>query len=475
MGINFGDLKPIEEINVMEPVAKAAAISSKAINEGLLHIEQSAKEEAGAMKLIAEEMYKSGKVDFAGNDAKYFKEAYNGHKQKLINELKKYGSVQAFLNNGGYEKIAEFKQGLDNDPTYHRGVQNKLMKTLIEEYMKKGLPESEMDFGIDANGNPNSYSNFINGKSDIIDFKGVYNQTLLKLDSFAVHGKNKENTLFSDEDLRLTMKQAHYSDTQIEKAIQLNRNMLKETGGKLGFIAQLGDPNYGIREAQIQKDKEIAAATRASKEAMNTANNETKKQIADLKASNRAYELQLQGAEKDDAKKWESFKGMGKPTNIAGKTYNVIKVSDFDEPQKLGLFDTEYFKKNKRGQENSVGESAYRKDSNKYERVRFLTSGKYINPEGKEIDVNSYEYEVDPQNSFFDPEGYKWHIAVQKLDEDGDPIGEKQIISQNSTTMKNAGARSNVMTSYRKDKKYWQSVTPANNIDSNKKVREEPK
>jgi hypothetical protein len=74
--INFGDTKGLQDIEVNEPIAKAQAIGFAALQKGIEYIDRSAKEESAAMKEIADEMYKSGKVDFMGKDITEFKNKY---------------------------------------------------------------------------------------------------------------------------------------------------------------------------------------------------------------------------------------------------------------------------------------------------------------------------------------------------------------------------------------------------------------
>lgn len=235
--INFGDLSPIAGANITEPVSKGKSIAMQAFKEGVMSIEKGIQEESAAMKAVADELYKSGKVDFMGKDVKEFAGFYKNKKKELVEALKPFSSVQAFLNNGGYDKIAEFKNEIENSDAYRAGVQNKLQYETIRALQAKGLSKFKFEDG-------KGLQNWLNGNSDI-GFMGTYNHDQIDPTKWVINKEAEYDEGYSEQELRSLLKTSNYSPEDIETAVAAQKS-----NGNL-FLKSMKDPNWGLKKAQL--------------------------------------------------------------------------------------------------------------------------------------------------------------------------------------------------------------------------------
>ncbi len=278
--INFADLTPIAGANITEPVSKGRSIALSAFKEGMQSLEKSIADESQAMRAVADELYKSGKVDFMGGDISAFKNRYSEEKAKLVNELKGFSSVQAFLNNGGYEKIAEFKNNLETSEEYQRGVQNKLQFETIRALQAKGYSKFKFEEGQELD-------KWLSGESNVLGFKGMYNHDPIDPKRFQI-GKGKEQVYAKPEEVREYMKVANYSEEDIKSAEEMARQN--------SFIKIDFDETAAIRQAQLENTIENTASLKQAR--IDKKNYDDA--ILKLKQSASAYKQQVIASNWDD-------------------------------------------------------------------------------------------------------------------------------------------------------------------------------
>ena len=234
--INFSDLSNVANKNVTQPVANAKQIGYQMMEKSLQSMESSIKEEAAATRIVMDELLKSGKVEFMGGSRAKFQEEYKKQKQELLNKMKNFSSIQGFLNNGGYEHIADFKNNLENSDAYQTGIVSRIQQGVIEHMLKNG---KEVKFE-----EPDAYAKWLKGERDTPGYAGIYNsKDIDPKDLILSKGETEEK--WTDEALTEYLKSNDYSPERIKKAVEAS-NL---TGG---FTRVMKDEILAFKREQLE-------------------------------------------------------------------------------------------------------------------------------------------------------------------------------------------------------------------------------
>jgi len=371
--INFGDTESIAKVNVSEPIGEANKIAHDSIMQGLASIEKSAMEESMAMKQVAEEMYKTGKVDFMGGDVEAFKKKYKTLKSELVNELRHYGSVQQFLTNGGYDKIAEFKQNVETSDEYKNGIINKMHYNIVNNALASGRTKIKY-------GDNGGIENWLAGKGNI-DFKGFYNENPVDPRKWVIDEHSDKTTHYSTDEIAQRMKLENYHPDDIKAVVESETKAPTKT-----FFKTIRDD---IKYAQIAAIKENKEADRQNKI--------TIQQMKD------ANDIQV-AAMRTDSKNKRNIAW----TDLIGNRDRVDEISfkklPFFAKQKIGGFDPTL--------EKNEGEH------------EVLVDGQYQTEKGSTVNVQNKANEIIekiPGEAYLDVKKQRWVIPVnvKRLSSDG--------------------------------------------------------
>lgn len=430
MGINFADLNPIAQQNVIEPIAKGHAIAAQAFRDSLASTQAAIKEEGDAMRIVSEEMLKSGKVDFMGSDITNFKNRYDTEKRKLVDKLKNFDSVQSFLNNGGYEHIADFKNSIDNSEEYKKGLMNKIEFGVVQHLLSNGVHPDDLKF--DETGGVNKW---LNGESDHIGFQGTYNRETINPQKYVLDRSADKTETYDTESVRKLLEAEGYNPKKIQAAIDAHaQNAI--------FYKSFQDPNKVNKELDLRL-KSLQISNEAA----------YKKQLLDQKT---AYENGLL----DLKKKAQMFQNAAIETNFDSFTQGreSIPISEFQKPPQF--FTTHIVNKSTK-QKITGAEAETALSTNEAEKTDFLKPGTYSvitpgtsvlpkSPSHKKL-MNAQKQGEPVWNVKFDA----WVIPVL------DDSGNETWVLQATDTRKNNIAKRNLLLNYNPDRKDWQEYDDA--------------
>lgn len=266
--INFGDVNQGVKDNPF-PWQQARANKLDEFNafDGLLKDQnQFQQSEISAMSNVWKELKEQGKADFMGGDVKKFKAKYDAEKDKLVGEISKYPSVQAFMSSGGPEKLADFQNNLLNSNEYANGIRNKIDFMAIMNARAKGMQYGlPTDNGTELN---DAVKSWMSGETDAIGYRGHYNWNGVD--------QNRFPTAMAEKDTKYSLQEyARKLDEDPNTPHQLKPTLLKEYAESLkegnGLYKTLRSPSLDRPRSGQQGNKWIISA------ANTTADDETKK------------------------------------------------------------------------------------------------------------------------------------------------------------------------------------------------------